>query len=265
MGWAERFPPLRTAGEALGPITAEWAARTGLPRDTQIHCGIHDSNAALQAARQFPEIRGREATILSTGTWFIAMRSPEAGAASPPLAEERDCLFNVDIHGRPIPSARFMGGREVEILGHLSEDRKALDALLRVVENRAMVLPTFAAGVGPFPQNVGLWLNKPEDDAARQVAIYLYAAMVANVSLNLIGAAGRILIEGRFARCETFVRALATLRPRDAIYTTDAGIDVSFGALCLLNEALQPPSPLLRVQPFDVDLTDYHADWSTHL
>jgi hypothetical protein len=29
------------------------------------------------------------------------------------LPEARDCLINVDVSGTPIPSSRFMGGREV--------------------------------------------------------------------------------------------------------------------------------------------------------
>src|SRR5205823_7307681 len=39
-GWADRLPPLRRAGEALGPLTAEWASRTGLPPTVQVYCGL---------------------------------------------------------------------------------------------------------------------------------------------------------------------------------------------------------------------------------
>ncbi len=134
MGWVDRFPPLRHAKEVLGTISGDWSARTGLPGDTQIHCGMHDSNAALLAARAFPEIGRREATILSTGTWFVAMRSPAAGADIPALAQDRDCLLNVDVDGKPIPSARFMGGRELEILAGHPQGNPPGDTLPGVVE-----------------------------------------------------------------------------------------------------------------------------------
>jgi sugar (pentulose or hexulose) kinase len=51
------------------------AARTGQVTSTQIYAGLHDSNAALLAARGFAEIADHEATVLSTGTLFVAMRS----------------------------------------------------------------------------------------------------------------------------------------------------------------------------------------------
>ena len=71
-------------------------------------------------------------------------------------------------------------------------------------------------------------------------AIALYAALTADAALDLIGAKLRILIEGRFAQAEVFVRALAGLRPADRIYVSPVENDVSYGALRLLN-----PSPYL--------------------
>jgi sugar (pentulose or hexulose) kinase len=91
LGWESNLPLLRKAGDVLGPITPQWAARTGLPHDVQIYCGIHDSNAALVAARGFSEIADAEATVLSTGTWFIAMRSPAEAVDLAALPEARDC------------------------------------------------------------------------------------------------------------------------------------------------------------------------------
>ena len=111
-GWSERFAPLRNAGAVLGPLRATWAERTGLSSSVQVHCGLHDSNAALLAARSFPQLASNESTVLSTGTWFIAMRTPANPVRVNPanLDERRDCLMNVDVSRNPVPSARFMGG-----------------------------------------------------------------------------------------------------------------------------------------------------------
>jgi sugar (pentulose or hexulose) kinase len=267
MEWSSHFPPLRRAGEVLGTIKPEWPALLGLRRDTKIHCGLHDSNAALLAARSYPELAGKESTVLSTGTWFVAMRSPASDAQLPELQEDRDCLFNVDVHGKPVPSARFMGGREIEMLGGIDSRPTAsmLAALPRVIESGVMALPTFVPGVGPFRTHKGCWLNKPDDEAAQCATVCLYAAMVANASLNLIGAKERILIEGRFAQIEPFVQALAALRPRDAIFATDGGIDASFGALSLLNQACRPTERLRRIRPLQADLNDYHSKWNAEV
>ena len=170
-GWAENLAPLKPASAVLGTLTREWAQRTGLSSRVQIYCGLHDSNAALLSARSLGAMAGRDATILSTGTWFVAMRSPYP--ASTPwtmrLSDTRDCLINVDVEGAPVPSARFMGGREVEVLmgadysganGAQAANPLPLDAshrmaqqevARRVIEAGDWVLPSAVPGVDPSP------------------------------------------------------------------------------------------------------------------
>jgi len=270
-GWAAMLPPLRRASDPLGPVRPEIAARTGLPPEAQVHCGLHDSNAALVAARAFPEIGDCEATVLSTGTWFVAMRTPAPGAGVDigALPEYRDCLVNVDAFGRPVPSSRFMGGREIETLTGIDTRRidikpdqgDLLAAVPGVIADGQMVLPTFAAGVGPFPNARGHWVSRPSDQAKQRAAVSLYAALVADVALDLIGSCERILIEGRFAEAEVFVRGLAALRPQTKVYVANAHNDVSFGALRLLDPGLQPSSSLRRVRPLGADLSAYSNRW----
>jgi sugar (pentulose or hexulose) kinase len=267
--WAARLAPLVASDTVLGTLTPRWSKRTGLPPQTQVYCGLHDSNAALLAARAYPEIAGHEATVLSTGTWFVAMRTPSDAKALDiaSLSETRDCLVNVDALGRPIPSARFMGGREIEILAggkpvDVSEDQPALlRAVPEVLASGSMALPTFAPGTGPFPDGPGRWISAPEDDTRRLAAACLYAALVADASLDLIGAKDRLLIEGRFARADVFTRALAALRPTTTCYVAHAESDVSFGALRLLDPDLPPPSSLTRVTPLAQDLRTYRERW----
>jgi sugar (pentulose or hexulose) kinase len=270
-GWAERLAPLARAGEVLGPLTEAWAQRTGLPRTAKVYCGLHDSNAALLAARGFAEVATNELTVLSTGTWFVAMRSPaddgEVDIAA--LPESRDCLVNVDAYGKLIPSARFMGGREIEALTgpdapriDIAQDQPALVAAApEVLASGARALPTFAPGVGPFPHQRGRWVDRPAGEARRRAAIALYAALVADVSLDLIGAKASLLVEGRFAEAEVFVRALASLRPQDRIHVSNLHNDASYGALRLINPKLKPANTLRAVAPLQAPLEAYRAQW----
>ena len=78
MGWASRFAPLSKAEDSVGTLRPDLAERTGLSPDIRVLAGLHDSNAALLAARGFDEIAQDDSTILSTGTWFIAMRLPRS-------------------------------------------------------------------------------------------------------------------------------------------------------------------------------------------
>lgn len=271
--WSERFAPLAKAGDVVGKLMPELVEATGLSSDVNIRAGLHDSNAALMAARGFAEIADNEATVLSTGTWFIAMRLPATPVATETLPEARDCLVNVDVAGRPVPSARFMGGREIETIIEIDTRRvdikpdqpallAAVPALLR---DGTMILPTLAPGFGPFPDGRFEWINHPEDWYAQRAAACLYAALVADVSLNLIGTKERILVEGRFAEAEVFVRALAALRQDTAVFTANAHNDVSFGALRLINPDLKPDGALVRVQPLEGELAAYRDVWRTAL
>lgn len=270
-GWAERFAPLHPASAVLDTITKDWAQRTGLPRDVEVHCGLHDSNAALLAARAFPEVANHESTVLSTGTWFVAMRMPTASVEISSLDEHRDCLVNVDAFRQPVPSARFMGGREIELLTGLDTrrvdirpDQPALVASVPdVLASNALVLPTLAPGSGPFPHGRGRWIAMPDNETQRRTAVCLYAALVADASLDLIGSRDCLLIEGRFAESAVFVRALATLRPTTQVYVTHARNDVSFGALRLIHPRLQPDTELVRVEPLPEDLSVYRERWRT--
>ena len=109
-GWAGLFPPFAKAWEVVGPLKPEVAAATGLPASCGVVAGIHDSNASL-----YPHLLLRKPpfAVLSTGTWIIVF-VPDGPIDR--LDPNRDCLANVDAFGRPVPSARFMGGREFELL-----------------------------------------------------------------------------------------------------------------------------------------------------
>lgn len=116
-GWDRLIPPIRRADEVLGPILPEIARVTGLPSDTPVLTGIHDSNASL-----LPYLGGSPCGVLSTGTWIIAMA---VGGERKTLDPAEDMLVNVAFDGRPVPTARFMGGRDRDrdlALGRKPED-----------------------------------------------------------------------------------------------------------------------------------------------
>jgi len=269
LGWADRFASVVSAAQAVGTIKPDIAAATGLAPTVEVIAGLHDSNAALLAARGFPEIAANEATILSTGTWFVAMRLAADAVATADLPEARDCLVNVDAYGRSVPSARFMGGREIETVIKIDTRRvdikpdqpALLAAVPEIVRKGIMLLPTLAPGCGPFPSHAARWIGEPEDWYARRAVMCIYAALVADTALDLIGTRERILVEGRFAEADVFVRALAALRADTQVFIANAHNDVSFGALRLINPDLVPQASLRRVEPLDVDLDSYRSRW----
>lgn len=270
-GWDQRFAPLAQASAVIGTLRPELAQQTGLSDTVRVLAGLHDSNAALMAARGFAQIAREEATVLSTGTWFIGMRLPKTPISIADLCEARDCLVNVDVYGRPVPSARFMGGREMEALIDIDTRRvdikpdqpRLLESVPAILAAGTMYLPTLAPGCGPFPNAQGRWVNESADWYARRAAACLYAALVTDQALDLIGTHERLLIEGRFAEAEVFVRALAALRPDAQVLVANAHNDVSFGALRLIDPMLVPQGDLRRIEPLDADLNTYRSRWQT--
>ncbi len=275
-GWAERLAPLTPADAVLGTLRPEWAASTGLSPHVEVYCGMHDSNAALLAARNHPQIEGYDTTILSTGTWFVAMRAPVRASASRanPLCEGRDCLVNVDISGTPIPSSRFMGGREIEILTGAVDRRgtpapprtsvaegDGLASAISAIGAGDMILPSYVPGVGPFPNAKAGTRGHAAGIPQSIVRAHLYAAMLADVSLDLINSRETLLVDGRFSAAPVFVQALAALRPATTVLIGSDENGVARGALRVANVQNADVVSLRRVAPLPIDMSSYRARW----
>jgi hypothetical protein len=165
-----------------------------------------------------------------------------------------------------------MGGREAELLAGLNihaltenyDPKRLIERLPALLKRGVTAFPTFARGCGPFPDAMGAWREKPADPGDQRAITGLYLALMADASLNLIGSRDRLLIEGRFAEAIIFVRALAALRPQQKVFVSHAHNDVPYGALRLIDPTLTPPSPLTRVEPLDVDFSDFAGEWRSH-
>jgi len=202
-------------------------------------------------------VQGGPFSLISTGTWFVTFQSGGLGRRR--LDPTRDTLANVDVDGRPVPSARFMGGREyATILGADLGATATVAAAAAVVEAGASTRPSG----GPFPWMPPAWIDATETPVQRAALASLHLALMCDVELELVGGHGPIVIEGRFAEDAVFAAALAALRPGSAVYACpDGGDGVALGAARLVWPSLQPPTPLRRVQPAPFDLAAYAADW----
>ncbi|PVE24072.1 carbohydrate kinase [Microvirga sp. KLBC 81] len=212
LGIAGKLAPVKKPSDMLGYVTDEIAAEIGLAGPVPVFCGIHDSNASL-----LPHLLQREApfAVVSTGTWVVLFA---VGGDLDHLDPGRDTLANVDALGRAVPSARFMGGREFEILtGGQGTDTH--EAVARVVEEGICLTPSVVPGCGPYPHAEHRIVNAPQglNPDETYVAASLYAALMTRACLDLTGAAGPIVVEGPFARNELYIEALAKAIGRPVI------------------------------------------------
>ncbi|MBF9036129.1 carbohydrate kinase [Rhodobacterales bacterium HKCCE2091] len=193
LGIADKLAPPRLPGETLGTLSARVCAETGMARGTPVAVGIHDSNASL-----LPHLLRESApfSVVSTGTWVVSMA---VGGAGRTLDPARDTLVNVNAEGDPVPSARFMGGREYETLrddGPAPGERD-LAAVLRAGPR---LLPSVVRGSGPFPTATARWTGPEPAGPERGAAVAIYLALMTATCLDLVGHRGTVLVEGPFAR-----------------------------------------------------------------
>ncbi|MCJ8323984.1 MAG: carbohydrate kinase [Rhizobiales bacterium] len=228
--WRTLFPPLAAARSILGNlhdnIRLEIGAKTAIP----VACGIHDSNASLLPYLTKPDAK---ITVISSGTWTIVM---SIGGNVTGLDETRDSLANVDAYGNIVPTARFMGGREYDILVG-DRQAQATDADVdNIIGQQIYITPTFSGKVGPFPHHKGAWVGPFEaiTDQQHCAAIGLYLALMSYECIKLAGCGNVVIIEGPFTKNPAYAAILSALLNRPVYLSTDA-TGTSTGATLLLN------------------------------
>jgi sugar (pentulose or hexulose) kinase len=255
MGWDRLLPPTAPAWTTLG----EAAPALGLPGPCRILTGTHDSNAAL--LRYIAGSREPFA-LVSTGTWFVCF-NPEGDLSGLPAG--RDTLANVDVLGRPVASARFMGGREYAAIAGL-DGQAEIEDLRAVVAAGLFALPSFAAG-GPFAGARGTVRGAPSGQAQITALAELYCALMTCECLALTGPVRKLYVDGPFATHPLYLGALATLLPETRILAAQDRHGTGIGAALLAHwpsEAGLLPDYALTAQDIpalDLDLGPYRQAW----
>lgn len=244
LGLVDLLAPARLPGTVLGGLLPEVAAETGIPAGTPVSVGIHDSNASL-----YPYLKARQApfAVVSTGTWVVAMAVGGDAAALDPT---RDVLVNVNALGQAVPSARFMGGREFEIIAAGLEGKVLPDDRVQVLARNMALLPAVEPGSGPFGGRQMGWTVPPATAGQRLVALAWYLALMTDTCLTLIGARGPVIVEGPFARNPDYLDMLATLRP-EGVETALSATGTAVGAALLMLDKATPPATLRYVPKID--------------
>lgn len=255
-GWLDKFPEVRPASDVLGVTLPEVTAALGLKRPLPVYSGIHDSNASL-----LPHLLERDPPfgLVSTGTWVI-VASP--GGDIDHLDPARDCLANIDALGRPVPSSRFMGGREFEMLTTAREP--SAEAVERVLSQRIALTPSVVQGSGPFPRRQAQW-SKPRDqlsDDEVYVTTSFYLAMMTAECLMLTGAENHTVVEGPFAGNALFLRMLAaaTGRPVEPVKRSATGTSIGAALLARMEKYRDDELASVLVEG-DPVAAAYASDW----
>jgi sugar (pentulose or hexulose) kinase len=257
----DKLPQRVDAGAVVGTLTESVAAQTGLSRGCEVVAGLHDSNASYL---RYLSRGDAPFAVLSTGTWVICLAS---GAPLERLDEARDMLANVDIHGAPVASARFMGGREyAAICALLDSDPAATFTgadLQQLLDDEIFALPDFSGGSGPFGGRAGEVSGTCESGVA---LASLYCALLADHVLDLLQHNGDVIIEGAWLRNPLLCAVLAQLRQGQALWLSADETGTVTGAAQLALGIDEAGVALERVAPTSLrGLQAYRRAWRSRI
>jgi sugar (pentulose or hexulose) kinase len=260
MGWRRLMAPVRSAKDRLGPILPALARQTGLDPQTPVFCGLHDSNASL-----LPHLLADAPpfSVVSTGTWVVSMA---VGGKKVELDPARDTLVNVNALGDPVPSTRFMGGREFASLTEGIPQEWNDGDVAAVLAQKTLLLPSVQQGSGPFPHRTAQWADAEAlDSGQRFAAISFYLALMTATCLELIGGDGPTTVEGPFARNRLFIRMLAAATGRPVI-ASETSTGTSIGAALLASDGRAAAAKGERTEPpADPSWRDYARAWRAEI
>ena len=248
-GWRHRFPPFARAGTVLGET----------PSGLRVHNGVHDSNASLHFYRALGHT---DCTVVSTGTWVIVFNP---ACPSDALDAQRDMLANVTIDGQAVPTARFMGGREFDLISQRARVEVDRESVESAVRRGQFALPSFAPG-GPFPQRTGRLVGPAAETELERAAIgALYLACMTDAVLELMRSTNTVIVDGGLVHNAAYLGLLAQLRNGQQVLGNAAAEGSAEGAAVIAYEALghRPAlEPCVPVSAWQVPgLREYAARW----
>ena len=217
-----KFPPMKKAWEVIGQ---KKIANSNL----QIANGVHDSNASYL---YFKNSDIRNFTLVTTGTWYIIFNQK---ASLKHLNPNLDMLANIDVFGKPVPTIRFMGGREYDYLIKKFKITTNTKALKNFDYKDYLIYPSYASGGAFANKKININLFKKLNRGQIYYLICLYIAFIINFCLNTIKSSNTIILDGPITKNITIMKILSSLREKQLVLKNKKEIGTTLGATNLFN------------------------------
>ena len=217
-----KFPPMRKAWEVIGQ---KKIANSNL----QIVNGVHDSNASYL---YFKNSNIKNFTLVTTGTWYIIFNQKTSLTN---LNPNLDMLANIDVFGKPVPTIRFMGGREYDNLMKVFKITTNTKALKNFNYKNYLIYPSYASGGAFINKKININFFKKLKKGQIYYLICLYIAFVINFSLNKMKSSNTIILDGPITKNITIMKILSSLRPKQLVLKNKKDIGTPLGATNLFN------------------------------
>ena len=218
----KKFPQVRKAWDTIG---RKQIGKSNL----KIINGIHDSNASYL---YFKNSDIKNFTLVSTGTWYIIFnqKTPLKN-----LNPSLDMLANIDVFGKPVPTMRFMGGREYDHLMGVFKISNKTRAIKNFSFHDYLIYPSYASGGGFSINKINIILYERLNKGQIYYLICLYISFVINFCLNQMKSSNTIILDGPITKNITIMKILSSLRKKQIVLKNKREIGTTLGATNLFN------------------------------
>ncbi len=218
----EKFPKIRKAWDTIGQ-------RKIGASNLKIINGIHDSNASYL---YFKNSDIKNFTLVSTGTWYIIFnqKTPLKN-----LNPSLDMLANIDVFGKPVPTMRFMGGREYDHLMGVFKISNKTRAIKNFSFHDYLIYPSYASGGGFSINKINIGFYEGLNKGQIYYLICLYISFVINFCLNQMESSNTIILDGPITKNIIIMKILSSLRKKQIVLKNKREIGTTLGATNLFN------------------------------
>lgn len=218
----KQFPPNEKAWKIVG------SKKIG-NSNLQIINGVHDSNASYL---YFKNSNIKNFTLVSTGTWYIIFNQQNSLSD---LNPHYDMTANIDVYGKPIPTMRFMGGREYEYLMKKFQLPSNIKCQKNFNFQDFLIYPSFASGGAFKKTNLNIQKFKKLKKEQKYYLVCLYIAFMLNYCLEKMNSKNTIILDGPITKNANIMRVLSTLRSKQTVLKNKREIGTSLGATNLFD------------------------------
>ena len=218
----KKFPKIRKAWDTIGQ-------RKIGESNLKIINGIHDSNASYL---YFKNSDIKNFTLVSTGTWYIIFNQKTPLKNLNPTL---DMLANIDVFGKPVPTMRFMGGREYDHLMGVFRISNKTRAIKNFSFHDYLIYPSYASGGGFSINKINIGFYEGLNKGQIYYLICLYISFVINFCLNQMKSSNTIILDGPITKNITIMKILSSLRKKQIVLKNKREIGTTLGATNLFN------------------------------
>ena len=213
----KKFPQIRKAWDTIG---RKQIGESNL----KIINGIHDSNASYL---YFKNSDIKNFTLVSTGTWYIIFnqKTPLKN-----LNPSLDMLANIDVFGKPVPTMRFMGGREYDHLMGVFKISNKTRAIKNFSFHDYLIYPSYASGGGFSINKINISFYERLNKGQIYYLVCLYISFVINFCLNQMKSSNTIILDGPITKNITIMKILSSLRKKQIVLKNKREIGTTLGA-----------------------------------